>query len=138
MQTESTLEQLIEKIENILSSAYFEYEKDDRRNIYITEGSSFPGWVTFTRDRKFIKMWTYLPFRDGESVNIEKANELVNKINEDYIPNSVHQAKGRLYSSYVMYCDGDFNERHLVAMLRRVFESFRSAVFEHDKDDLIA
>lgn len=113
------------------------YKIDDDGDYYISEGLAFPGWVSVIQDGRFIKIWTWIQFRDGESVDEEAANELVNKINLRFLPNSVYQGNGSLHSQYYYPSETEFDDKQFFSILKRCFESFVASVRECDEDDLV-
>jgi hypothetical protein len=113
------------------------YKIDDDGDYYISEGLAFPGWVSVIQNGSFIKIWTWIKFRDGENVDEEAANRLVNNINLRYLPNSVFQGNGSLHSQYYYPADAEFDDKQFNGILRRCFESFVASVRECDDEDLV-
>jgi len=123
-------------IRQALDKTYCEYDEDGDGDIYVKTGINFPVWVQVT-DTGFIKIFTFTRFKDDVELDVNAANALVNRINNEYLPNSVHRHDNKLWSYYFMPIVDGFSEKTFINVLRISADSFKQACYDLDEDKLL-
>ena len=119
-----------------LEKTYCEYDEDKDGDIYVRTGINFPVWVQMT-DTAFIKIFTFTRFKEDMEIDVNAANALANRINTEYLPNSVYQHDHKLWSVYFMPIVDGFSEKTFINVLRTSADSFKQACIALDEDKLL-
>ena len=125
------------KIMETLNSAFYEFHHGNDGSFYVSKGLEFPIWVSASEEKGFIRYFTHINFKDDVELDVEKANELVNRINDKVFPNSVHQDGTSLCAAYHLPMMEEFSGKIFIEMLRRTSGAFIYAIRTFDHDDLI-
>lgn len=120
-----------------LNNAFYEFDHGDDGSFYISKGLEFPIWVSASDEKGFIRFFTHINFKDEIELDIVKANELVNRINDKVFPNSIYQDGKSLCSAYHLPVSEEFSGKIFIEMLRRTSGAFIYAIRTLDHDDLI-
>ncbi len=125
------------KIVETLNNAFYDFHHGDDGSFYVSKALEFPVWVSSSEENGFVKFFTQIDFKDDVELDVVKANELVNRINERIFPNSVYQDGKALCSVYHLPVIAEFSGRIFIEMLRRSSGAFIYAIRTLDFDDLI-
>jgi hypothetical protein len=130
------MDALKDLVKKTLDKTYCEYDEDSDGDLYVKTGIRFPVWVQVA-DNGFIKIFTFCRFKDGSDIDVNAANALVNRMNSEYLPNSVYQHDDKLWSVYFMPIFDGFSERTFINVLRTSADSFKQACSDLDEDKLL-
>lgn len=119
-----------------LEKTYCEYDEDKDGDIYVKTGINFPVWVQVI-STGFIKIFTFVRFKDDIDFDENAANALANRINTEYLPNSVYHYDNKLWSVYFMPIFDGFSEKTFINTLRISADSFKQACADLDEDKLL-
>jgi hypothetical protein len=113
------------RLSDILAASSIKCALEDGDDIYVLDGVTFPLWIALHQDLKLLLMFTYIEAGADESV--EWLDE-INRLNASIILPQFSYYEGRIWGRYWLTYHGGLNVRHLVRMLQRFANAFRTAV----------
>ena len=129
------------KIAKLLNGAAIETTVDDDENsIYANKGGiDFGVYVKFDQEANRLRLWTYLPSKEGLSA--EALQSFVSSLNNDYVfvkftYTSYEDGKSFVNGEYDIYFTFGLISENLVHSIKKFAAVFISAIREEDKDDI--
>lgn len=129
------------KIAKLLNGAAIETTTDDEENsFYATKGGiDFGVYVKFDLDDNRIRLWTYLPCKEGVSKDALK--DLVSTLNNDYVfvkftYTTYEDGKSFVNGEYDIYFTFGLISENFVQAVQKFASVFIRSIRDEDKDDI--
>lgn len=114
----------LDRLKQILDSAFIDSEIDSEGELFINQGLDFPVWVALESDRKSLNIYTCVGIRKTD----EQALPVVNQLNQGLILAQFHVKDRALWANHWMSIDTGLLARQFVLTLRRFATIFQEAM----------
>jgi hypothetical protein len=129
------------KIAKLLNAAAIETTiDDDETSLYASKGGiDFGVYVKFDQDANRLRLWTYLPCKEGLSADALKS--LVSTLNSDYVfvkftYTSYEDGKSFVNGEYDIYFTFGLISENFIHSIKKFAAVFISAIRDEDKEDI--
>ena len=129
------------KIAKLLNGAAIETSIDDDDNsLYASKGGiDFGVYIKFDQDTNRLRLWTYLPCKEGLSADALKS--FVSTLNSDYVfvkftYTSYEDGKSFVNGEYDIYFTFGLISENFIHSIKKFAAVFISAIRDEDKEDI--